>query len=73
MGLYLVQHGKSLSKDINPDQGRADIRRIAEVAKHYMLFLCLKSGTASNQEPARLLKFFVIYWMCLAGSLKWMD
>lgn len=40
MSLYLVQHGKSLSKDRDPDQslseeGIADVSRIAEVAKNY--------------------------------------
>ncbi len=40
MALYLVQHGKSLSKEIDPrqglsEEGRADTRRIAEVAAGY--------------------------------------
>ena len=40
MALYLVQHGKSLSKDIDPDQGLsqegiAETKRIAEVAVNY--------------------------------------
>jgi phosphohistidine phosphatase len=40
MALYLVQHGKSLSKDIDPDQGLsqegiAETKRIAEVAANY--------------------------------------
>ena len=40
MALFLVQHGKSLSKDIDPDQGLsedgvAETLRIAEVAKGY--------------------------------------
>lgn len=40
MALYLVQHGKSLSKDQDPEQGLsgeglADVRRIAEVAAGY--------------------------------------
>ncbi len=40
MALYLVQHGKNLSKDIDPDQplsadGRADVERIAGVARGY--------------------------------------
>ncbi len=42
MVLYLVQHGQSLSKDIDPDQGLsdqgiADTQRIAEVAKGYQV------------------------------------
>ena len=40
MALYLVQHGKSLSKDVDPQQGlseegRADVDRIAAVARNY--------------------------------------
>ena len=40
MALFLVQHGKSLSKDIDPDQGLseegiAETQRIAEVARGY--------------------------------------
>ncbi len=40
MALYLVQHGKSLPKDIDPDQGLseegvAETERIAEVAANY--------------------------------------
>lgn len=42
MALYLVQHGKSLSKEVDPEQGlseegRTDVKRIAEVAAHYNL------------------------------------
>jgi phosphohistidine phosphatase len=40
MALYLVQHGQSLPKDVDPDQGLsekgvAETERIAEVAKNY--------------------------------------
>ena len=40
MALYLVQHGKSLSKELDPkkglsEEGRAEVERIAEVAKNY--------------------------------------
>lgn len=40
MALYLVQHGKSLPKDLDPEQGLApegisDVTRIAEVARSY--------------------------------------
>lgn len=40
MALYLVQHGKSLPKDADPQQGiseegRADVERIAAVARNY--------------------------------------
>ena len=42
MALYLVQHGKSLSKDVDPDQGLsqegiAETKRIAEVAANYRI------------------------------------
>ena len=42
MSIYLVQHGKSFSKDIDPErklteEGKADVRRIAETAKHYQI------------------------------------
>ena len=40
MALFLVQHGKSLSKDVDPDQrlsedGVSETKRIANVAKDY--------------------------------------
>ena len=40
MALFLAQHGKSLPKNIDPDQGLSeqgisDVKRIAEVAKGY--------------------------------------
>ena len=40
MALYLVQHGKSLPKDVDPqkglsEEGRAEVERIASVAKGY--------------------------------------
>ena len=40
MALFLVQHGKSLSKDVDPDQGLSEeglseTKRIANVAKDY--------------------------------------
>ena len=40
MSLYLVQHGKSLPKDVDPekglsDEGMAEVERIASVAKEY--------------------------------------
>ncbi len=42
MALYLVQHGKSLPKDIDPDQGLSDegiaeTKRIADVARGYRI------------------------------------
>ncbi|MBW1842412.1 MAG: phosphohistidine phosphatase SixA, partial [Deltaproteobacteria bacterium] len=40
MALFLVQHGKSLPKDVDPDQGLSqegisEVERIADVAKGY--------------------------------------
>jgi phosphohistidine phosphatase len=40
MSLYLVQHGKSLPKDVDPNQGlsvegKSEVQRIAEVAEGY--------------------------------------
>lgn len=40
MALYLVQHGRSLSKDVDPErglseEGRAETQRIADVARGY--------------------------------------
>lgn len=40
MKLYLVQHGKALEKDVDPERGLSpegitDVTRIAETAKHY--------------------------------------
>ena len=42
MALYLVQHGQSLPKDVDPDQGLSEkgvteTGRIAEVAKNYQI------------------------------------
>ena len=42
MALYLVQHGKSLAKDVDPeqgisDEGRAEVARIAAVAANYFV------------------------------------
>jgi phosphohistidine phosphatase len=42
MALYLIQHGQSLPKDIDPDQGLSEkgvteTGRIAEVAKNYQI------------------------------------
>ena len=40
MALFLIQHGKNIPKDVDPDQGLSeqgisDVKRIAEVAKGY--------------------------------------
>lgn len=59
MALYLVQHGKSLSKDIDPDRGLseegvADTERIAGVAKGYSVAVSLirHSGKKRARQTA---------------------
>ncbi len=54
MALYLVQHGQALSKDQDPEQrlseeGTADVKRIAEVAKGYNV----KVGRIDHSVKAR--------------------
>ena len=56
MALYLVQHGKSLPKDVDPDQGLSDegvaeTKRIAKVAKDYGIYV--KSIKHSGKTRAR--------------------
>ena len=56
MALYLVQHGKSLPKDVDPDQGLSDegvaeTERIANVAKEYAVNV--KSIKHSGKTRAR--------------------
>ena len=54
MALFLVQHGKSLSKDIDPDQGlsedgAAETLRIAEVARGYDVRVqCIKHSVKTR-------------------------
>lgn len=62
MALYLVQHGKSLPKDVDPDQGLsetgiAEVRRIAEVASGYGVGVAaiLHSGKQRARQTARIL------------------
>ena len=57
MALYLVQHGKSLPKDVDPqkglsDQGRAEVMRIADAAKGYNIqigSICHSGKTRARQ------------------------
>jgi len=56
MAIYLVQHGKSLPKDKDPEQGLseegiAEVKRIAEVAKGYNI--PVKSVVCSMKKRAR--------------------
>ena len=54
MALFLVQHGKSLSKDVDPDQGLseegvAETQRIAEVARGYNVSVtCIKHSVKTR-------------------------
>lgn len=57
MALFLVQHGKSLPKEVDPDpglsdQGIVDVNRIAEVAKGYNIHVA--SISHSGKKRARM-------------------
>ena len=59
MALYLVQHGRSLPKDVDPDQGLSDegvaeTKRIAEVARGYRVSVSLiqQSGKKRARQTA---------------------
>ena len=61
MALFLVQHGKSLPKDQDPDQGLSeegfsDTERIARVAKDYQVSIaCIQhSGKKRALQTARI-------------------
>ncbi|MGD9096910.1 MAG: phosphohistidine phosphatase SixA [Desulfobacterales bacterium] len=59
MALYLVQHGRSHAKDVDPDQGltaegRAEVQRIADVARGYgvSVHTILHSGKTRARQTA---------------------
>jgi phosphohistidine phosphatase len=59
MAIYLVQHGKSLPKEVDPEkglsaEGLAEVRRMAEVAKGYrvMVSQILHSGKKRSLQTA---------------------
>lgn len=61
MALFLVQHGKNLSKEIDPDQslseeGESEVRRIAETAKSYdvMVGAIRHSGKKRARQTAEI-------------------
>jgi len=62
MALYLVQHGKCLSKDVDPEkglsqEGMAEVQRIAEVANGYDIkptVIC-HSGKKRARQTAEIL------------------
>jgi phosphohistidine phosphatase len=62
MALYLVQHGQSLPKDVDPDQGLSDVgiadtKRIADVARIYQVNVSLikQSGKKRARQTAEIL------------------
>jgi phosphohistidine phosphatase len=62
MALYLVQHGKSLPKAVDPDQGLSDdgiaeTKRIADVARGYQVKVSLirHSGKKRAHQTAEIL------------------
>lgn len=62
MALFLVQHGKNLPKDKDPDkglspEGQSDVRRIAEVAHGYGVSVkkMLHSGKKRAQQTAEIM------------------
>ncbi len=62
MALYLVQHGRSHAKDVDPDQGltekgRAEVQRIADVARGYgvSVHTILHSGKTRARQTAAIL------------------
>ena len=62
MALYLVQHGKSLSKAMDPEKGLseegvAEVRRIAQVAKDYTVRVqgIRHSGKKRARQTAEIL------------------
>jgi len=63
MRLYIVQHGDSLPKDVNPDrplsdQGRTDIQRLTEwLSSHdVQIAQILHSGKTRAKETAEILR-----------------
>jgi phosphohistidine phosphatase len=61
MALYLVQHGKSLPKDVDPDQGLSDegiaeTKRIAQVALNYQVRVARiqQSGKKRARQTAEI-------------------
>jgi phosphohistidine phosphatase len=61
MALYLVQHGQSLSKDVDPDQGLSEegtteTKRIAQVARDYQVPIARikQSGKKRARQTAEI-------------------
>lgn len=67
MSLYLVQHGKALSKDEDPEQGlsaagRSDVERIASVAAVYQVNVARMEHSPKSRarETAELLARHIV-------------
>ena len=61
MSLYLVQHGKSLSKDVDPEkglseEGRMEVEKVADTAKFYNVKVSriLHSGKTRARQTAKI-------------------
>jgi phosphohistidine phosphatase len=61
MSIYLVQHGKNLSKDLDPDKGLSDegvaeVKKIAETGKFYGVNVSriLHSGKTRARQTAQI-------------------
>ncbi|MGD9210879.1 MAG: phosphohistidine phosphatase SixA [Desulfobacteraceae bacterium] len=61
MAIYLVQHGKSLSKEVDPEkglsqEGTAQVKRIAQVAQSYCIRVSkiLHSGKKRAKQTAEI-------------------
>lgn len=66
MALFLVQHGKSLSKETDPDpglspKGRADVKKIAQVAAGYGIKVSriIHSGKKRALQTAEIFASFL--------------
>jgi phosphohistidine phosphatase len=76
MAIFLVQHGKSLSKDQDPDQGLSpqgmdDVKRIAAVAQGYGVQV--GSIVHSGKKRARQTAEIFAAALSPAGGVKQMD
>ena len=66
MALFLVQHGKSLSKELDPEQGLSpegisDVERIADVARGY----CVHVASIAHSGKRRALQTAEIFYSAL--------
>ncbi|MCF8111854.1 MAG: phosphohistidine phosphatase SixA [Desulfobacteraceae bacterium] len=81
MALYLVQHGKNLSKEIDPEQslseeGRREVEKIAETAANYDVIVgkIHHSGKKRAEQTAEILaEKLGVNDVSEAGGLKALD